>query len=134
MVPTSLIHTIFSWSISLCCLPLYWHLDTWGWCCEVVVNLIIPDRVYDAFYQSLRVPRALDKITLASMEDRTLLGSNPLGSSNTAPSRCRRQVQWAWRPRVSRPAPSTCLWPQCDKSRGVGGRATKTPDSCLFVQ
>ncbi len=50
----------------------------------------------------------------------------------TAPSRCRRQVQWAWRPRVSRPAPATCLWPQCDKSRGFGGRAPKDAQH-LFV-
>jgi len=51
----------------------------------------------------------------------------------TAPSRCRRQVQRVWRFKTPHPASATCLWPQCDKSRGLGAEPPRTPSSCLFT-
>jgi len=29
--------------------------------------------------------------------------------------------------------PATCLWPQCDKSRGLGAEPPRTPSICLFI-
>lgn len=36
-----------------------------------------------------------------------------------------KQVQRVWRSKVPKPATTTCLYPQCDKFRGVGCRAPK---------
>lgn len=66
-------------------------------------------------------------------ENRAMQGSK-LSRIITAPSRCRKQVQGAWRSSATRPAPATRLWTQYDKCRGFGGRANKMPNRCLFVQ
>lgn len=73
--------------------------------------------------------RAIDPLALNRLRERQKLHwqieqgweATPVGI-NTGPSRCRRQVQGAWRSRAIRPAPANCLWPQCDKSPWVWGQ------------
>jgi len=88
-----------------------------------------PEKIEQKFANS-RLPQGMRRVL-----DRRIgqcWESTP-GGIVTAPSRCRRQVQWAWRSRASRPALATCLWPQRGKSRGFGGRAPKNAQHLLFI-
>ena len=58
----------------------------------------------------------------------------PPGRIITGPSQSRKQVQGAFKSSATPPAPATGLWPQCDKPRTFGSRATKTPKSYRFAQ
>jgi hypothetical protein len=88
-----------------------------------------PQKIEQKFVQS-RLPQVI--IRVLDQRIGKCWETTP-GGIITAPSRCRRQLQGAWRSRVSRPANATCLWPQRDKSGGLGGRAPKTHSICFFI-